>query len=210
MSGNIQRLMDMPACFSGNDFMRLSGLSPQSASVALSKLKAKGLIDTAGIRSGIYFNLVADRNARENCKIEALLRIYPSAVLIAESVLHAAGWITQIPSLIHVAVLERLSYQSLDGFLIEGKSKDWYRNIHPELLDEKTATFPTYGLKALPPAIALMDMVRAGVVMEPDDLDIPEESQSEVVDVFKNNQVRLPNGYILTEQTSGSQRRMRR
>jgi len=45
--------------------------------------------------------------------VAALEFEYPSAILIGESVLHAAGWITQIPAQLSVAVLRRRSYADL-------------------------------------------------------------------------------------------------
>jgi hypothetical protein len=55
---------------------------------------------------------------------------YPSAILCGESVLHAAGWITQIPAQLSVTVLSRPSYVSLHGFEIRGRPLQWFRKVH--------------------------------------------------------------------------------
>lgn len=67
------------------------------ASVCLRRWKQKGLVEPAGERAGIYFNKLRAREVDSALRVAALLFEYPSAILCGESVLHSAGWITQIP-----------------------------------------------------------------------------------------------------------------
>jgi hypothetical protein len=62
----------------------------------------------------LYLNLeqnVAEIKSFENI-IDELKQIYPSAVVRGESILHSAGWITQISQRINIAVLESRTYVS--------------------------------------------------------------------------------------------------
>jgi len=65
---------------------------------------------TAGERARLYFNKLKCNEVDGSLRIAALLYKYPSAMLCGESVLHAAGWITQIPARLSVAVMSRPSY----------------------------------------------------------------------------------------------------
>lgn len=110
---------------------------------------------------------------------------YPSATLCGESVLHAAGWITQIPAQLSVAVLSRPSYVSLHGFDIRGRPLSWFRKIHS--LMDPSETKRIYGLRALTPALALADMYADPKAWHPnpDDLDIPTEDRQSVLSAFE-------------------------
>jgi hypothetical protein len=107
------------------------------------------------------------------------------AGLCGESVLHAAGWITQIPAQLSVAVLSRPSYVSLHGFDIRGRTLSWFRRIHP-LLDPAPEK-RIYGLRALSPALALADLYAdpGGWHPDPDDLHIPDEELETVPSAFE-------------------------
>lgn len=181
----LEKLRLMPPCFTDRTFARVLRMSPPAAQVALHRLKNAELIDTAGERSGVYFNLFLNPNARDEYAIDALLHVYPTAILAGESVLHAAGWITQIPSAISVAVLKRDSYQSMKGFSINGRPIDWFRRFAPLLIKAKDAGFNTYGLRSISPALALADLcVNERFVFDADDLDIPEEERDQIVQSF--------------------------
>lgn len=173
---SVQKLLGLPECFTDKTFSRFTGLSGESSQVALSRMKSAGLVRSAGNRSGVYYNLIKDREADTKYLIHALLFVYPSAVLSGESVLHNAGWITQIPSAITVCVVERPSYQKIDGVLIEGRPPVWFKTNHSSLLSTEAAGFATYGLKSLPPEKAVVQMFEKPSGLDVDDFDIPEES----------------------------------
>jgi hypothetical protein len=109
---------------------------------------------------------------------------YPSVVLMGESVLHEAGWITQIPAQLSVAVLSRRSYVSFHGFEIHGRPLSWFKKVHSFIDPE--AQKRVYNLRALPPAIALADLYAdaAGWHPDPDDLDILREAYDAVAFAF--------------------------
>lgn len=180
-SSSIEKLKLVPECFTDKVFMRLTGSTIESARVALSRMKSAGLIASAGNRSGVYYNLLKNHNADNEFSVDALLHLYPTAVLTGESVLHNAGWITQIPSAISVAVLKKGSYQKVTGFSISGKPSSWFKRNHAVFLEANNSEFATHGLRALPPALALVDLLANGEAgLDPDDIDIPDEDMSAV------------------------------
>jgi hypothetical protein len=188
----IDRLRSLPEAFTYMGFRRLTGLSENAASVCLHRWKKKGLIEPAGERAGIYFNKLRNPEPDSLLRIEALLHEYPSAVLCAESVLHAAGWITQIPAQLSVAVLRRPTYVSFHGFEIHGRPLSWFKAVHRELNAPQNER--VYGMRALPAALALADLYGDPGAWhpEPDDLDIPAGQVSEVLAAGKLLHMPLP------------------
>jgi hypothetical protein len=185
MTSALARLRELPEAFTFAGFCKLNRFSNNVAAVCLRRWKDKGLIEPAGDRARIYFNKLRSPQVDSSLRVAALLFEYPSAILCGESVLHAAGWITQIPAQLSVAVLSRPSYVSLNGFDIRGRPLSWFRRIHP-LLDPSEQK-RVYGLRALPPALALADLYAdpKGWHPDPDDLDIPEQDHDSVGSAFE-------------------------
>jgi len=185
MTSALSRLRELPEAFTFAGFCKLSRFSNNAASVCLRRWKEKGLIEPAGERARIYFNKLRSPQVDSAMRVAALLFEYPSAILCGESVLHAAGWITQIPAQLSVVVLARPSYVSLHGFDIRGRPLSWFRKIHP--LVEPSAEKRVYGLRALPPALALADLYTDldGWHPDPDDLDIPDQERRSVLSAFE-------------------------
>ena len=185
MTSALTRLRELPEAFTFAGFCKLNRFSNNAASVCLRRWKEKGLIEPAGARAKIYFNKLRSPQVDSTLRVAALLFEYPSAILCGESVLHAAGWITQIPAQLSVAVLSRPSYVSLRLFDIRGRPLSWFQKIHP-LLD-LAAEKRVYGLRALPPALALADLYadRDGWHPDPDDLDIPDHDRGSVSSAFE-------------------------
>ena len=184
MTSALNRLRELPEAFTFAGFCKLSRFSNNAASVCLRRWKEKGLIEPAGERAKIYFNKLRSPQVDSALRTAALLFEYPSAILCGESVLHAAGWITQIPAQLSVAVMSRPSYVSLHGFDIRGRPLSWFRKIHPLL--EPSTEKRVYGLRALPPALALADLYAdpEGWHPDPDDLDIPDQDHGSVLSAF--------------------------
>jgi hypothetical protein len=184
MTSALTRLRELPEAFTFAGFCKLSRFSNNAASVCLRRWKEKGLIEPAGERARIYFNKLRSPQIDSTLRVAALLFEYPSAILCGESVLHAAGWITQIPAQLSVAVMSRPSYVSLHGFDIRGRPLSWFRKIHPLL--EPSTEKRVYGLRALPPALALADLYAdpEGWHPDPDDLDIPDQDHGSVLSAF--------------------------
>jgi hypothetical protein len=185
MTSALTRLRKLPEAFTFAGFCKLTHFSNAAAAVCLRRWKEKGLIEPAGGRAKIYFNKLRAPEVDGSLRVAALLFEYPSAILCGESVLHAAGWITQIPSQLSAAVLSRPSYISLNGFRIYGRSLSWFRKIHP--LIDPSGEKRIYGLRALPPALALADLNAdpKGWHPDPDDLDIPPQDDDSVLSAFE-------------------------
>lgn len=173
---SLQRLRAMPAVVTLPMLVRETGWSRAMASVYVARWVATGLIARAGPRAGIYYNLSALGAVTPAMRIEAVLSKYPSAIAMGPSVLHAEGWISQIPQRIHVAVLTRPSLAGLDGFEIHRRPRAWF----VQAAAARAADCPElYGLKAVPPLFALRDMYASPECWhpDPDDLDLPDDVQ---------------------------------
>jgi hypothetical protein len=188
----VSRLRELPETFTFATFLRVSGLSADAAAVYLRRWRTKGLIEPAGDRAGIYFNRIRQPEIDSSRRIAALLFEYPSAILCGESVLHAAGWITQIPAQHSVAVLQRRSYVTLHGFRIYGRSRSWFEKVHEPVSSKRN--LPIYGLRALPPAYALADLYADPKAWHPDmdDLDIPPAQFRAIRGAANRLEVTLP------------------
>lgn len=188
----VSRLRSLPEVFTLGGFCKSTGFSQKAAAVCLRRWKTRGLIQPAGDRAGIYFNTLKSPEIGSAQRIDALLFEYPSAILCGESVLHGAGWITQIPAGLSVAVLSRPSYVSLHGFEIHGRSRSWFKKIHSAV--NATDNPRRYGLRALPPALALVDLYADDKAWHPDidDLDIPDDCTGAVLAASKLLKVDLP------------------
>lgn len=192
MTSALARIRSLPEAFTFAAFCRLTGLSKAAAAVWLCRWKSKDLIEPAGERAGIYFNKLRCHDPDIALRIEALLFEYPSAILCGESVLHAAGWITQVPARLTVAVIRRPTYVALRGFEIRGRPLAWFGNIHAAVCAPDNDRI--YGLRALPPALALVDLYgdRRAWHPEVDDLDIPVEATDAVSAASRTLGVPLP------------------
>lgn len=181
---SIDRLRQLPAVFSVNHAARVFEMDKRMLSVYLVRLQRTGLIKKAGPKAGIYYNMLlgspkTDPDARN--LVEAIRIAYPSAILYGASVLHNAGWTTQIPQAIHIVVLDKGSYPILDGVEIYRRSLAWYQRHAQDIT--QTVDFETYGLPALLPQACLNDMraVRDGWVPEPDDVISPDDVTSNTI-----------------------------
>lgn len=192
MTSAVQRLRELPEAFTFAGFCKLTRLSNEAAAVWLARWKAKGLIEPAGERAAIYFNKLKHKEVDGSLRIAALLFEYPSAVLCGESVLHAHGWITQIPASLQVVVMPRRSYVMLNGFEIHSRALSWFKKVHP--LIDPAPDQRIYGLRALPAALALADLYGdpRGWHPDVDDLDIPPEELPSVGAAAQMLGVELP------------------
>jgi hypothetical protein len=185
MTSALTRLRELPEAFTFAGFCKLNRFSNNVAAVCLRRWKKQGLIEPAGDRAKIYFNKLRKPQIDAGLRVAALQFEYPTAILCGESVLHAAGWITQIPSQLSVAVLSRPSYISLHSFDIRGRPLSWFRKIYP-LMDSSTEK-RVYGLRALPAPLALADLYADPKAWhpDPDDLDIPDEDYPAVLSALE-------------------------
>jgi hypothetical protein len=192
VSSAIDRLRSLPEAFTFAAFRRLTGFSENAAAVCLHRWKKKDLIEPAGARAGTYFNKLKTPQPDTALRVEALLYEYPSAILCGESVLHAAGWITQVPAQLTVVVLLRPTYVSFRGFEIRGRPLSWFAAVHADV--NARGNDRVYGMRALPPALALVDLYGDSKAWhpDPDDLDVPPDQASEVLSGSERLRIQLP------------------
>jgi hypothetical protein len=175
-------LLKLPEVFTGNDFLRESGQTMSTARITIMRLKQRKWIESAGPRVNVYFNLLKDPKASMNRRLEAVKRIYPSAVVIGPACLHAHGWTTQIPQVTDVAVLTRRSLKQFDGIHLVERSRKWYTYLLAEkqLMRAQQSPFP---IESVTPLFALKDakVHRDVWIPDPDDLEVPDNIDISVV-----------------------------
>jgi len=172
----IERLRALPPVFRGSDLSLRFGWSTHEAGEYLRRWKQRDLVQPAGPRAGVYFNLISETSAPETHLEEAIATLFPSAVVVGASVLHEAGWTTQIPRQSDVAVLRRRTFPALKGIVLHPRSIFWYRLVHSRL--ERTQG---QGVPRLDPAFALADALkyRDGWVPEPDDIEFTQTEDAQ-------------------------------
>ncbi|WP_029954257.1 hypothetical protein [Achromobacter sp. DH1f] len=180
----IARLKSLPAVFSLAELCRLQKMPVEAAKVWVKRMARADLIQFVGPRAGLYFNLLRFPNAPQDNLLEAVGRLYPDAVVLGAHVLHAYGWVTQIPQIIDVAVTPRRSMAAVNGVHLCPRPRTWY------LEQQAAGAILRYGespfaLDSLTPAAALQDLRAHGTsemwVPDPDDLYIPEDQEEGVI-----------------------------
>jgi hypothetical protein len=178
------RLLELPDVFSVAVLSRVMNIAKPAALVYLSRWSQRRWVAPAGPRTGIYFNLVRLPKAESELRTEALRMRYPSATLCGASVLHAAGWTTQIPANMHVAIEARRTYAQFTEFELHPRPLEWFRVAQADhaLLAATAASFSSYGLRTLSPAWALADLMETKGAWhpDPDDLDISARDERAV------------------------------
>lgn len=167
----MQRLLDLPEVFTGGDLTVKFQWKSATASTYLAQWRRAGLVRSLGGRSDVHMNLVRNRVVSTEV---ALRRAYPRAIKVGVDVLRQAGWTTQIPTTVEVAIPQSSAPHSVDGFVLGRRSERWYAAVAPGI--ERVAS----GIDQLKPAWALADMlartrdgrVRGAWLIDPEDLDI--------------------------------------
>lgn len=200
----IEVLRNMPEVFGLSTFQRMNDLERNQAHVYLSRWGKAGLVQSAGPRAGIYFNLVREPNAVSTRAAEALQLVHGSAVMNGASVLHAAGWTTQIPHRVTVAALSRETFPQLDAFNVVPRMRSWFEKVSDNAGLNKEGG--TYGLPSLTPAFALADSFKHEDAWrpDPDDLYLDDVDPEEIRRAFKAFRVEIPDW--LTELLPANER----
>jgi hypothetical protein len=204
-SGSYQNSADLlrtlPDVFSLNSLSLRMGRPKNEVLVYLDRWKRKQWVRAAGKRSGYYYNIFRNPDAGHR-QIDVVHSLYPSAVLIAESVLHLTGWTTQIPAKPVVAILSRGSVVPVDGVEIQTRPQSWYVKLSPLFVKPSAErgggeALTAYGIPALPPAYALADMWRSSGNWhpDPDDLDLDTHQWVHVAQAFQAIGVPFPKIY---------------
>ena len=174
-----QRLREWPEVLSQAWLCQKTGWSPQQVAVYVNRWQQQGWLQRAGPRLGLYYNLLTSGGeVTGDMRLKALLTAQPTALLMGESVLHANAWTTQAPQSLSVAVLGSRTPALIDGFTLHPRPKTWYRAHQPCRVSPAEVVWPTYGLRALPPAQALVDLYADSQAWhpDPDDLDLDDEA----------------------------------
>lgn len=190
----VSRLRDLPPVFSLTVLAARLGGSKEKAAIYAKRWKEAGLVAPAGPRLGIYFNLVVNPQAATDMALQALQIGFPEAVICGESVLHDAGWTTQIPWMTQVIVSDRRSLPEFYGFELHKRPMSWFVEFADQIQRE---SFPR-----LTPAGALADLWknngRNGVRLWLPDIDDLEEDEidwTEVRRLFDEKRISWPENY---------------
>lgn len=177
----IDRLGSLPDVFDLQLFHLATNIDKASAKVMLSRWASKGYIELAGPRAGIYFKRLGSTMDRSEQVLSAVRLFYPSATWCGASVLHRAGWATQIPRQMHIAIEARPSLVQLNDVVFYERNLDWFKAVHEASGFEKQP--PAAGaIRSLKPEWALADMQvhQDGWVPDEDDLDLPDGAGAKV------------------------------
>lgn len=179
------RLQSLPDVFSMALLEQTQGLSSAQAKVYVGRWMKAGLVQGVGPRAGMYYNLSQTSVITDQMKTKALLSLYPSAVLMGESVLHAWGWITQIPQHLSVAVLSQPTLKTIDGVVLHPRPRSWFKKHFEAMKSGGKEEATAFGLKSIPPAWALVDLYQHEHTWKPDADDL-ELDDDDVLEALKN------------------------
>ena len=152
MVSAIDRLRALPEIFRGGEVTVLFQWTSKKASHYLYLWKQRGLIEPLGGHSDVFVNLLA--NPRPDWS-RALQMAMPSAVVVGVEALRRAGWITQIPGMMDVAVEAGSRVFATNRFSVTTRTKSWFRTTATACEGDRTLAPPT-----LRPAWALADLFR--------------------------------------------------
>lgn len=172
----ITYLLKLPELFSISDMCKQLNMPRDRVKTYIYRWKQRGLVQDLGPRCGIYFNLLKNPNAHDAHLYSAIKRLYPSAVLGGEQVLHDHGWTTQIPQYLSIYVATRRDYTEIHGVQLLPRNVDWYHRVHNYI--DRSGDLPT--LKA---EMVIADMWKnpeGQWVPDPDDLYLDKEDAEKI------------------------------
>lgn len=166
----------MPPVFSLADICAKQNMSSAVARVSLARWSSCGMVCAAGSKTGVYFNLAVCPDAPSSHLGSAVALVHPNAVVLGPSVLHDAGWTTQIPHGLMVGVLEARSYPAMNDVHLHKRPQAWFDRL-PKSGGE--LGIGRHGLPVMSPEWALADMLvhaDARHALKPDDVEIPDDA----------------------------------
>ncbi len=180
-----ERLQALPNWFSLRSAELYTGLDLKTLRTHIYRWQKKGLITPLGPKAGVYINRVREPDISANTRAEAIQHIYPEAVVMGATVLHAQGWITQIPNRLHLAILDKQTERKLDGIELHWRSKRWFTQTADQMASDDDAAVGA-GIRELMPAAALADLIkRDALPVDWDDLDFDEEDHEAILEMAK-------------------------
>ncbi len=168
-----ERLLHLPVWFSLGMACDITSVPRETMKVYLHRWKKMGVVEPFGRKTGVYFNRVLEPASRIETRVCALRWIYPEAVLVGDTILNAAGWTTQIPRQIHVAIIDQRTAHRLNGVQLHLRSRPWFARACPGLVPAGQGE-TGLALAELRPAWALADQIRRGQEPDADDLEWDE------------------------------------
>jgi len=183
-TSSTDRLYNLPALFSLADLCSQQHLSVEVAKLWINRMAKTDRIKFVGPRTGYYYNSLFFPNAHVDHVLDAVQAIYPSAIVIGAKVLHAYGWITQIPQVHDVAVASQKSLVTIYGVQLHPRPRQWYaqQQANDAILRQGESFF---SIDSLTPVAALEDArahQHTGLwVPDHDDLYIPDDPEEDVV-----------------------------
>lgn len=185
----VERLWELPEVFTLSAAASLLGCEANIASNYLARWKKMGLVTPLGPRAAVYFNLLRDREGPKTRQLEAVACLFPGAMIGGVSAIHAAGWTTQIPSLLEVFVIERRTQPKLEGFETHARSLSWFK-LARNWLDDRAP------LPYLDPAFALADAVRHELWRpDPDEIEWDQVDVASLDRAFQSLRVGFPSAW---------------
>jgi hypothetical protein len=158
---SIQRLLSLPALFSGRDLTVRFQWTSKAASQYLYLWKKRGLVQPLGGHSDVFANTLVQPQP----DWDAALRLaMPSAVVVGIEALRRAGWTTQVPRLPQVVVQAGEPRYAVEHFTVSPQPALWFECSQAGIQDH-----------CLRPAWALADMLKGAgwrdTGLQPDDID---------------------------------------
>jgi hypothetical protein len=172
----IKRLSGLPDVFCGSDLTIKFQWTSAIASSYIAQWKKAGLVQALGGRSDVFMNLVTNKEPNTDL---ALRNCYPKALKIGIDILRQAGWMTQIPARVDVAIPKACNVYDIDGYNLSPRTEKWFNLMAPGI--EKV----DIGINQLRPAWAFADLIarsmdkRVHDAWLPDPEDIDELAVSE-------------------------------
>lgn len=183
---SLDRLKSLPEVFTLATVCGLFGMTQGMASTYIGRWKEAGLVSSLGERTGVHFNLLTSPNAPEERRNDAIAYLLPGARIVGASALHAAGWTTQIPRSLEIAVPYRRSLPNIPDLQVSTRPKLWFATIGRHVLREGP-------IPVLAPAEALADAWRTGSWHpDIDELEWDEIDRSALEAAFRDQGLKLP------------------
>lgn len=157
---NVFRMLEsLPAVFDLRDMEIFLGLSRKTATQYCWRWSSQEFIRSAGPKTGVFFNIVRDRNADAHEREAVEKAIRNPVVVIGASALHEHGWTTQMSRRTEIAVAvnrENQSFPVVDTVSAVPRSLRWFSAVFPR------SKPGAGGYRVAPPEFALVDAVMWG------------------------------------------------
>lgn len=176
----VERLRQMPEVFTITDLKEKFGWGATQARVFAARCSRNSLVVKAGVRTGVYYNLLVDPKGPAQHWQKAVAAIYDDAVILGASALYWHSWTTQIPRVQEVAVPRhgKRGVVEIEGVRVVERDREWYESIAQVLPPPGTS-----GLRLLPPGVALADSWTHDDVWAPDPDDVSPPGENDLLTV---------------------------